>query len=58
MSPIVLIPDFIPVIGSLDEVIIIPVLVAIAFKMIPKEVIEESRAIAMGKGSGVKQPAG
>ena len=56
--PIDLIPDFIPIIGSLDEVIIIPMLVAIAFNMIPKEVIEESRAIARGKGSSVKQPAG
>jgi uncharacterized membrane protein YkvA (DUF1232 family) len=43
LSPIDLIPDFIPVIGFLDDVLILPFLVAIAIKLIPSHVMEESR---------------
>ncbi len=41
--PFDLIPDFIPVIGHLDDVIIVPGLFIIALKMIPQQVIEEAR---------------
>jgi uncharacterized membrane protein YkvA (DUF1232 family) len=41
--PFDLIPDFIPVIGHVDDVIIIPVLVIVALKMIPQEVVDEHR---------------
>jgi uncharacterized membrane protein YkvA (DUF1232 family) len=40
-SPIDLIPDFIPILGYLDDVILIPLGVAFALKMIPKSIIQE-----------------
>ena len=42
-SPIDLIPDFIPVLGYLDDLVLIPLGVAVALKMIPKTVLEECR---------------
>lgn len=47
LSPIDLIPDFIPVLGYLDELIILPVLIAWTIRGIPHEVIEECRREAV-----------
>lgn len=44
LLPFDLIPDFIPIIGQLDEVVIIPLLLYIALLFIPKSVITECRA--------------
>lgn len=42
-SPIDLIPDFIPIIGYLDDLLIVPLGIFLVLKMIPKPVIEECR---------------
>ncbi len=46
LSPIDLIPDFIPVLGMLDELIIVPIGLAIAFRMVPAPLLAEFRARA------------
>ena len=46
LSPIDLIPDFIPVLGYLDDLIIVPAGIALALKMIPPHVMIESREFA------------
>lgn len=43
LSPIDLIPDFIPVLGYLDDLIITPLGLALVLKMIPEEVMVEAR---------------
>jgi len=43
LSPIDLIPDFIPVLGYLDDVILLPAFVALTIKFIPKNVLQECR---------------
>ena len=46
LSPIDLIPDFIPVLGFLDEAILLPGLIYLTIKLIPAHVMERSRANA------------
>ena len=43
LMPFDLIPDFIPVIGQLDEVVIIPILLYLALLFIPKHIIQSCR---------------
>jgi uncharacterized membrane protein YkvA (DUF1232 family) len=43
LSPIDLIPDFIPVIGYLDDLIILHFLIFLSLKLIPKEIMEECK---------------
>ena len=43
LSPIDLIPDFIPVLGYLDDIIVLPILVALTVRLIPKNIWERSR---------------
>jgi uncharacterized membrane protein YkvA (DUF1232 family) len=45
-SPIDLIPDFVPLLGYLDDFILIPMGIALAIKMIPPSVLDECRARA------------
>jgi uncharacterized membrane protein YkvA (DUF1232 family) len=46
LSPIDLIPDFIPVLGYLDDLILVPIGIALTIKMIPPDVLAECRAKA------------
>ena len=43
LSPIDLIPDFVPVLGYLDDLVLIPLGIALAVRMIPGPVLEECR---------------
>jgi uncharacterized membrane protein YkvA (DUF1232 family) len=43
LLPFDLIPDFIPFLGQLDDLIIVPLLVFIALKLIPEKIIQEHR---------------
>jgi uncharacterized membrane protein YkvA (DUF1232 family) len=46
LSPIDLIPDFIPVLGYLDDVVIVPLGIVAVARMIPSQVLADSRAAA------------
>lgn len=48
LSPIDLIPDFIPVLGYLDDIIILPALIALTIRLIPHDVFERFRKEAEG----------
>lgn len=48
LSPVDLVPDFIPVLGYLDDVILLPMLIALTIKFIPKDVLERNSKQAEG----------
>lgn len=48
LSPIDLIPDFVPVLGYLDDVVIVPLGMLLVLRLIPADVIAEHRAAAEG----------
>jgi uncharacterized membrane protein YkvA (DUF1232 family) len=43
LSPLDLIPDFIPVLGYLDDIILVPLGIALAIRLIPPDLLEEHR---------------
>jgi len=45
-SPIDLIPDFVPVLGYLDDLVLIPLGIALAFRLVPQPVLDECHARA------------
>ena len=50
LSPIDLIPDFIPLAGQLDDLVIVPAGLWLARRMIPEAVLEEARARVKTRG--------
>ena len=56
-SPIDLIPDFIPILGSLDDLLILPLMIAATLALVPTDVLADCRARAenlWAKGKPVK----
>ena len=62
LSPIDLIPDFIPVLGYVDDVLLLPVLIWLTIRLLPPEVLAECRSQAdewmQTKGSKPSSRAG
>ena len=56
LSPIDLIPDFIPIIGYLDDLIIVPLGIALVVRMIPPDVMAEHRALADSRSRPSGEP--
>lgn len=57
VSPIDLIPDFIPVLGFLDDVIILPIGIMLTVRMIPPEIMAEHRQAAEAQERPVSRAA-
>ncbi len=43
LSPVDLIPDFIPILGYVDDLIIIPALISLSIHLIPQDILKEAR---------------
>jgi uncharacterized membrane protein YkvA (DUF1232 family) len=59
--PLDLIPDFVPILGYLDDLVLIPIGVALAIRMVPPHVLDECRVGAqqlMSQGKPVSRIAG
>lgn len=48
LSPIDFIPDFIPFLGYLDDLLILPLLIALLIKLIPNQVWQEAKTVSQG----------
>jgi len=55
LSPIDLIPDFIPVLGFLDDVIIVPLMISVSIKLIPAIVLADARQHVKDNPRSVKK---
>lgn len=58
LSPIDLIPDFVPVLGLLDDLLLIPLGIALAIRLVPPAVLAECRAQAQERRKLVSRVAG
>jgi uncharacterized membrane protein YkvA (DUF1232 family) len=58
LSPIDLVPDFIPVLGYLDDLLIVPADILLAVKLVPKPIMNELRAEAARRGGWPVSRAG
>ncbi|WP_042875826.1 DUF1275 domain-containing transporter [Cupriavidus necator] len=56
LSPIDLIPDFIPLLGYLDDVVVVPLGLLVAIRWIPVEVMREHRAAAAAAAASASHP--
>jgi len=54
LTPIDVIPDFIPVLGHLDDILIVPGLIWLAMRLVPEEISSSCRAIS---GVSIDSPA-
>ena len=55
LSPVDLIPDFIPVLGYLDDLILIPALIALSLRFIPPQIMSDARNRAEDGGFPLKR---
>jgi uncharacterized membrane protein YkvA (DUF1232 family) len=58
LSPIDLIPDFIPVLGYLDDLIIVPLGILLAVRLIPETLMQEYRQEALRRAGNPRSYAG
>ncbi len=49
LSPIDLIPDFIPILGYLDDIVLVPLGIALAIRLVPEDVLAEARSRAAAR---------
>ncbi|MGR6467154.1 YkvA family protein [Rhizobium sp. PAMB 3182] len=57
LSPIDLIPDFVPVIGYLDDIILVPLGIWVVIKLIPPEIMAEHRRLTSAERPASKAAA-
>lgn len=58
ISPLDLIPDFIPVLGFLDDAILVPLGIAVVIRLIPSDVLTECRAAALANPRRLESKTG